>query len=162
MQMFNVLIKYIILKNHSSNNRREKSPLIITTACPITMSICDYLTCNTRGWAWTYLGVWVLHPGWVSGRGLVGVRLVVVEVKGLLAAAVVGAPGWTLHHGESQFHVNLRRSSSLDEATAQPVAGWAVSLTDLIGPHAVVLLIQTAYFLPLRAKRRTKGCQVAS
>lgn len=38
-----------------------------------------------------YLGVRVLHPGWVGGRGLVGVCLVVEEVKGLLAAAVVGA-----------------------------------------------------------------------
>lgn len=63
------------------------------TAYPITMSVCDYLTHNTRGWAWTYLGVRVLHPGWESGRGLVGVGLEVVEVKGLLAAAVVGAPG---------------------------------------------------------------------
>lgn len=84
------------------------------------MSICDLLTMSE--WAWMYLGVRVLHPGWVSGRGLVGVCLVVEEVKGLFTAAVVGA-GRTLHHCESQFHVNLRRSLSLDEATAQPMAG---------------------------------------
>lgn len=47
-----------------------------------------------------YLGIWVLHPGWVSGRCVIGVSLVVVEVEGLLTAAVVGAPGRTLHHGE--------------------------------------------------------------
>ena len=40
---------------------------------------------------WKYLGIWVLHPGWVSGRGLVGVCLIVVEVKSLLTAAVVDA-----------------------------------------------------------------------
>lgn len=74
-------------------------------------------------WAWLYLGIWVLHPGWVGVCGLVGVGLVVVEVEGLLTAAVVGAPGGTLHHREPQLHVNLRCSPSLDEATAQPVAG---------------------------------------
>lgn len=97
-----------------------------------------------------YLGVWVLHPGRVSGSGLVGVCLVVIEVKGLLAAAVVGA-GRTLHHGKSQFHVNLRSSLPLDEAAAQPMAGRAAGLTaeDLIDPHAVVLLIQTAHLIPL-------------
>lgn len=75
-----------------------------------------------KKWVWLYLGVRVLHPGRVSVRGLVGVCLVVKEVKGLFAAAVVGA-GRTLHHCESQLHVNLRCSLSLDEATAQPVAG---------------------------------------
>lgn len=90
---------------------------------------------------WTYLGVGVLHPGGVRGRGLVGVGLVVIEVKGLFAAAVVRAPGGTLHHGEAQLHVNLRGSLSLDEAAPQPVAGRAVDLTDLIRPHAVVLLV---------------------
>lgn len=70
-----------------------------------------------------YLSVRILHPWWVSGRGLVRVCLVVVEVEGLLTAAVVGAPGRTLHHGESKLHVDLRCASSLDEATAQPVAG---------------------------------------
>lgn len=101
-----------------------------------------------------YLGVWVLHPGRVGGRRLVGVGLVVVQVEGLLTAAVVDAPGGTLHHGEAQLHVDLRSSSPLDEAAAQPMAGGAVSLTDLIGPHAVVLLIQTTYFLPLRAENK--------
>lgn len=75
-----------------------------------------------KKWVWLYLGVRVLHPRRVSVRGLIGVCLVVKEVKGLFAAAVVGA-GRTLHHCESQLHVNLRRSLSLDEATAQPVAG---------------------------------------
>lgn len=104
--------------------------------------------------AWSYLGVWVLHPWRVGGGGLVGVGLVVVQVEGLLAAAVVGAPGRTLHDGEAELHVDLRRALTLDEAAAQPMAGRAVRLTDLIGPHAVVLLIQTADLLPLRSTER--------
>lgn len=78
----------------------------------------------------------------MSGGGVVGVRLVVEEVEGLLAAPVVGAGG-TFHHGEAQLHVNLRRSLPLDEAAAQPVTGGAARLTaeDLIYPHAVVLLV---------------------
>lgn len=88
-----------------------------------------------------YLDVGVLHPGWVRSSGFVGVCLVVVEVEGLLTATVVCAPGRALHHGESQFHVHLRRSPSLDVATAQPVAGRTVRLANLIDPHAVVLLI---------------------
>ena len=97
-----------------------------------------------------YLGVWVLHPERVIGGGLIGVCLVVIEVKGLLAAAVVGA-GRTLHHGKSQFHVNLRSTLPLDEAAAKPMAGRAGSLTaeHLIDPHAVVLFIQTAHLFPL-------------
>jgi len=88
-----------------------------------------------------YLGVRVLHPRWVGFRCLIGICLVIVEVERLLTAAVVCARGGTLHHGETQLHVNLRRRSSRDEAAAQPVAGRTLSLADLIGPHAVVLLI---------------------
>lgn len=91
--------------------------------------------------ACAYLGVGVLHPGWEGGCGLVGVCLVVVEVKGLFAVAVVRAPGGTLHHGEPQLHVDLRGSLSLDEAAAQPLAGRAFNLADLKGPHAVFLLV---------------------
>lgn len=78
----------------------------------------------------------------MSGGGVVGVGLVVEEVEGLLAAAVVGA-GRAFHHGEAQLHVNLGRSLPLDEAAAQPVAGGAARLTaeDLIDPHAVVLIV---------------------
>lgn len=106
----------------------------------------------------TNLDVRVLHPRRVAGRGHVGVGLVVEEVEGLFAAAVVCA-GRTLHHGEAQLHVHLRRSLSLDEAAAQPVAGGAASLTaeDLVDPHAVALLIQTAHFVPLGAERRGGG-----
>lgn len=106
----------------------------------------------------TYLDVGVLHPGRVAGRGHVGVGLVVEEVEGLFAAAVVGA-GRTLHHGEAQLHIHLRRSLSLDEAAAQPVAGGAAGLTaeDLVDPHAVALLVQTAHFVPLGAERRRGG-----
>lgn len=94
-----------------------------TVICKISLNTVQYVKGQLiRGWAWMYLGVRVLHPGWVGGRGLVGVCLVVEEVKSLLAAAVVGA-GRTLHHCESQFHVNLRRPLPLDEATAQPMAG---------------------------------------
>lgn len=107
-----------------------------------------------RNW---YLCVWVLHPGRVSGRGLIWVGLVVVEVEGLLTAVVVGAPWGTLHHCEAQLHVHLRRSFPLDEPAAQPVAGRAVRLADLIGPHAVVLLIQTTNLFPLREQRTTCG-----
>lgn len=105
----------------------------------------------------TNLGVGVLHPGRVCGGGVVGVGLVVVDVEGLLAAEVVAALRRTLHHGEAQLHVDARRPPPLDEAAAQPVAGRAVGLTDLIGPHAVVLLIQAAHFLPLRATEQNKG-----
>lgn len=88
-----------------------------------------------------YLSVGVLHPGWEGGCGLIRVCLVVVEVKGLLAAAVVRAPGGTLHHGEPQLHIDLSRPSSLDEAAPQPLARQTFSLADLKGPHAVFLLI---------------------
>lgn len=106
----------------------------------------------------TNLDVGVLHPRRVAGRGHVGVGLVVEEVEGLFAAAVVGA-GRTLHHGEAQLHVHLRRSLSLDEAAAQPVAGGAAGLTaeDLVDPHAVALLVQTAHFVPLGSERRRGG-----
>lgn len=68
---------------------------------------------------------------------------------------MVGAGGGALHHGEEQLHVDLRRSAALDEAAAQPVAGRAVGLRDLIDPHAVALLIQTADLLPLQKKKKT-------
>lgn len=70
---------------------------------------------------------------------------------------MVGA-GRAFHHGEPQLHVNLRRSLSLDEAASQPVTGGASRLTaeDLIYPHAVVLLIQTAHFIPLWTEGRRK------
>lgn len=138
---------------------------VMDKVAPVMTSYAKYVKgqWNSRGWAWTYLGVRVLHPGRVGGGGLVGVCLVVEEVKGLFTAAVVGAGG-TLHHREPQLHVDLRRSLPLDEAAAQPVAGWAAGLTaeDLIDPHAVVLLVQAAYFVPLRGERRTKGRQVGS
>lgn len=98
----------------------------------------------------------------MSGGGVVGVRLVVEEVEGLLAATVVGAGG-ALHHGEAQLHVNLRGSLPLDEAAAQPVAGGAARLAaeDLIYPHAVVLLVQAAHFIPLWTEGRPKGRESA-
>lgn len=105
----------------------------------------------------TYLGVWVFHPRWVRGRGVVSVGLVVVQVERLFTAAVVSGSGRALQHGEPQLHINLGGSPALDEATAKPVAGGAVALADLVGPHAVVLVIQTADFLPLRrTDERTK------
>lgn len=103
----------------------------------------------------SYLDVGVLHPGRVAGRGHVGVGLVVEEVEGLLTAAVGGA-GRTLHHGEAQLHVHLRRPLPLDEAAAQPVAGGAAGLAaeDLVDPHAVALLVQAAHLVPLRGGSR--------
>ena len=43
-------------------------------------------------------GVRVLHPGRVSGRGLVAVGLVVIKVEGFFTVTLVQSG--TLHHGE--------------------------------------------------------------
>lgn len=108
----------------------------------------------TTFYACAHLGIGVLHPGGVGCRRVVRVALVVVKVKGLFAGSVVRVSRRAFDHGEEQLHVHLRRPAPLDELTAQPVTGRAVGLADLIGPHTVVLLIQTADLLPLR-KRRT-------
>lgn len=88
----------------------------------------------------------------MRGRGIIRVTLIVVEVKGLLAGAVVRAARRTLDHGEAQLHVDLRGSATRYQFTAQPMTSRAVALTDLIRPHAVVLLVQTAHFLPQTAR----------
>lgn len=51
-------------------------------------------------------GVRVLHPGRVSGRGLVTVGLVVIEVEGFFAVTLVESR--TLHHGEPEGKNMLR------------------------------------------------------
>lgn len=99
-----------------------------------------------------HLGIRVLHPCGMACRRVIRVTLVVVKVKGLFAGPVMCAPRWTFDHGEEQLHVHLRRPSPVDEFTAQPVTGRAVGLADLIGPHAVVLLIQATDLVPLRTQ----------
>lgn len=98
-----------------------------------------------------YLDVGVLHPGWRVGCGRVCVALEVEDSEGLLAGAAGPRQGEALQHGEAQCGVHMDGPTAGDPAGAQPVGqAWGpLHVTHLVGPDAVLLLIQAAQLLPL-------------
>ncbi len=114
----------------------------------VSVHVC--VSVSVRACVCVYLAVGVLHPGGVSAAGRVLVALVVVQVEGLFAVAEAGRHGRTLHDGEADLYIHLRRSAPRDEARAQPVTHRRLRGADLKGADAVALVIQTAHLLPLR------------
>lgn len=98
-----------------------------------------------------YLDIGVLHPGWCEGCGRVSITLEVEDGEGLLAGAASPRQGEALKHGEAECGVHVDSSTARDPASAQPVGQtWCpLHITHLVGPNAVLLLIQAAQLLPL-------------
>ena len=125
-----------------------------------------------------HFDVGVLHPGRVRGRGFVPLRLVVVQVEGLSAVALVESG--TVHHAEPaetvrqgsagarpprprspsspDLHVERRRRAPRDPSRPQPIGGRAVRRADLVRPNAVGLVVQAADLVPLRTDGESYGC----
>lgn len=91
-----------------------------------------------------------LHPEGGAFGGDYGVRLVVVEVEGLLARAGHVGDGAAVAHGESDLHVDALRPAPIDEGGEEPVVLTGLEdVTHLVRPDGVEVFVVAAHLLPL-------------
>lgn len=94
-----------------------------------------------------------LHPEGGALGGDHGVRLVVVEVKGLLARAGHVGDGAAVAHGESDLHVDALCPAPIDKGGEEPVVLTGLEdVAHLVRPDGVEVFIVAAHLLPLQTE----------
>ena len=99
----------------------------------------------------------VLHPSWRSPGGRVGIRFIVIEVKGLFAGAWYVGDATAVPDRELHLYVDPLCAPTPDILCPYPIVLIVVKhIADLVRPDGVHVFIVTTHLLPLLEENRQK------